>query len=58
MSSPTPGHIAYDAYWPHACVPWYTLHPHWQAAWEAAAQAVLDHAALAPREVRLEEEEG
>ena len=40
--TPTPGQVCYEAFWPSACVPWFTLHPHWHAAWEAAAEAVRD----------------
>jgi hypothetical protein len=42
----TPGQLCYQAYWrssAHGRVPvaWPKLLPHWQAQWEAAAQAVL-----------------
>jgi hypothetical protein len=56
MPNPTPGQICYDAWralqrrpWLYDCpLPWEQLHTSTQAAWEAAAQAVLD-AALADR---------
>jgi hypothetical protein len=49
--SPTPGQICYDAWralqrrpWLYECpLPWAQLHTSTQAAWEAAAQAVLAH---------------
>jgi hypothetical protein len=44
MNDTTPGQVCYEAFWPSACVPWFTLAPHWHAAWEAAAQAVLTQA--------------
>jgi hypothetical protein len=45
----TPGQIAYEAYWrafapqfgPTYMHPWGQVHPQNQAAWDAAAQAVL-----------------
>lgn len=47
--TPTAGQVAYEAYW-HAAAPymhpWADVHPQNQAAWEAAAQAVLRQAGV------------
>lgn len=59
MPDPTPGQVAYAAYWPALGsappVAWDGLSPVVQHAWEAAAQAVLDHAAFPPLDLRLAE---
>lgn len=47
--TPTPGELAFEAYWKafkamfgtHGDDPWATIHPGTQRAWAAAAQAVL-----------------
>jgi hypothetical protein len=53
MPKTPPGQLAYEAYWhssAHGRVPvaWKNLLPHWQAQWEAAAQAVLTMQEPAP----------
>ena len=53
MPDPTPGELAYAAYARlmqphHAMSLWCFLPPYCQAAWEAAAQAVLDAARATP----------
>jgi hypothetical protein len=46
MPDATPGQRCYEAWWRSSAygrvpVAWKKLEPHWQAQWEAAAQAVL-----------------
>jgi hypothetical protein len=57
--TPTPGQRAYEAFC-ESRDPWaYTAFRHLPAAqqrdWEAVAQAVLDHAAFPPLDLRLED---
>lgn len=63
---PTPGQVAYTAYWPALGnapplgalppVDWHHLSPSVQRAWDAAAQAVLDHADFPPLDLRRDED--
>lgn len=62
-TDPTPGQLAYAAF--EAALPerryfpapgWNTVDASKQRAWEAAAEAVLDHAQFPPFDLRLEDE--
>jgi len=64
--TPTPGQVAYMAYWAHETPTlspeliayiWRGLRPLTQASWEAAAQAVLDHADFPPLALGAREED-
>lgn len=61
MPDPTPGQCCYEAYQAaYECyvwtLPWHQLQPHFRQVWEAAAQAVLDHAAFPPLDLHLEDD--